>query len=120
MLRLDLQYKSLSQGQVALLLIIALSCLGIIKSDNGNYTICIDEYIMHFSAVPQCGLLEPLVLLSLNLSRLRGHSRLEFQVLLRHQGGGWGQKMEILDDLQYCTSSKIWVGGPKKVKNMMT
>ena len=27
---------------------------------------------------------------------------------------------EILDDLQYCKSSKSWVGGPKKVKNMMT
>ena len=32
----------------------------------------------------------------------------------------WGQKMAILDDLQYCRSSKSWVGGPKKVKNMMT
>ena len=34
--------------------------------------------------------------------------------------GGWGQKMAILDDLQYCKSSKSWMGGPKKVKNMMT
>ena len=34
--------------------------------------------------------------------------------------GGWGQKMAIFDDLQYCKSSKRWVGGPKKVKNMMT
>ena len=40
--------------------------------------------------------------------------------LLRHQRGGWGQKMAIFDDLQYCKSSKSWVGGPKKVKNMMT
>ena len=41
--------------------------------------------------------------------------------VLRHQGGGWvGSKMEILDDLEYCKSSKSWVGGPKKVKNMMT
>ena len=34
--------------------------------------------------------------------------------------GGWGHKMAIFDDLQYCKSSKKWVGGPKKVKNMMT
>ena len=34
--------------------------------------------------------------------------------------GGWGQKMAIFDDLQYCKSSKRWVGGPKKVRNMMT
>ena len=34
--------------------------------------------------------------------------------------GGWGQKMAILDDLHYCKSSKSWVGGRKKVKNMMT
>ena len=33
--------------------------------------------------------------------------------------GGWDQKMAILDDLQHCKSSKNWVGGPKKVKNMM-
>ena len=33
---------------------------------------------------------------------------------------GWGQKMAIFDDLQYCKSSKRWVGWPKKVKNMMT
>ena len=31
-----------------------------------------------------------------------------------------GQKMAIFDDLQYCKSSKRWVGGPKKVKNVMT
>ena len=31
--------------------------------------------------------------------------------------GGWGQKMAIIDDLQYCKSSKNWVGGPKKVNN---
>ena len=24
--------------------------------------------------------------------------------------GGWGQKMSIFDDLQYCKSSKRWVG----------
>ena len=34
--------------------------------------------------------------------------------------GGWGQKMAILDDLQYSKSSKRRVGGPKKGKNMMT
>ena len=34
--------------------------------------------------------------------------------------GWWGQKMAILYDLQYCKSSKRWVGGSKKVKNMMT
>ena len=30
--------------------------------------------------------------------------------VLRHQGGGWGQKMAIFDDLQDCKSSKRWVG----------
>ena len=30
--------------------------------------------------------------------------------------GRWGQKLAIFDDLQYCKSSKRWVGGPKKVK----
>ena len=34
--------------------------------------------------------------------------------------GGWGQKMTIFDDLQYCRSSKRWVGGPKKAKTVMT
>ena len=33
--------------------------------------------------------------------------------------GGCGQKMAIFDDLQYCNSSKRWVGGPKKVKNIV-
>ena len=40
--------------------------------------------------------------------------------VLHHQKGGWCQKMAIFDDLQYCKSSKRWVGWPKKVKNMMT
>ena len=32
---------------------------------------------------------------------------------------GWGgQKLAIFDDLQYCKLSEV--GGPKKVKNMMT
>ena len=34
--------------------------------------------------------------------------------------GGWGQKMAIFDNLQYCKSSKRWVGGPQKVKNKMS
>ena len=41
-----------------------------------------------------------------------------FKYYVIKEVGGWGQK--ILDDLQYCKSSKCWVGGPKKVKNMMT
>ena len=43
-----------------------------------------------------------------------------FKYYVIKEVGGWGQKMEILDDLQYCKSSKSWMGGPKKVKNMMT
>ena len=43
-----------------------------------------------------------------------------FKYYVIKEVGGWRQKMEILDDLQYCKSSKSWVGGPKKVKNMMT
>ena len=43
-----------------------------------------------------------------------------FKYYVIKEVGGWGQKREILDDLQYCKSSKSWVGGPKKVKNMMT
>ena len=42
-----------------------------------------------------------------------------FKYYVIKEVGGWGQKMVILDDLQYCKSSKSWVGGPKKVKNMM-
>ena len=34
--------------------------------------------------------------------------------------GGWDQKMAIFDDLQYCKSSKRWLCGSKKLKNMMT
>ena len=34
--------------------------------------------------------------------------------------GGWGQKMAIFDDFQYFKSSKRWMGGTKKVKNMTT
>ena len=40
-----------------------------------------------------------------------------FKYYIIKEVGEWGQKMAILDDLQ---SSKSWVGGPKKVKNMMT
>ena len=43
-----------------------------------------------------------------------------FKYYVIKEVGGWGQKMANLDDLQYCKSSKSWVGGPKKVKNMMT
>ena len=43
-----------------------------------------------------------------------------FKYYVIKEVGGWGQKMAILNDLQYCKSSKSWVGGPKKVKNMMT
>ena len=43
-----------------------------------------------------------------------------FKYYIIKEVGGWGQKMAIFDDLQYCKSSKRWVGGPKKVKNMMT
>ena len=43
-----------------------------------------------------------------------------FKYYVIKEVGGWGQKMAILDDLQYCKSSKSWVAGPKKVKNMMT
>ena len=41
-----------------------------------------------------------------------------FKYYVIKEVGGWGQKITIFDDLQYCKSS--WVGGPKKVKNMMT
>ena len=30
--------------------------------------------------------------------------------VLCQEVGGWGQKMGIFDDLQYCKSSKRWVG----------
>ena len=43
-----------------------------------------------------------------------------FKYYVIKEVGGWRQKMAIFDDLQYCKSSKTWVGGPKKVKNMMT
>jgi hypothetical protein len=41
-----------------------------------------------------------------------------FKYYVIKEVGRWGQKMEIFED--YCKSSKRWVGGPKKVKNMMT
>ena len=43
-----------------------------------------------------------------------------FKYYVIKEVGGWGQKKAILDDLQYCKSSNSWVGGPKKVKRMMT
>ena len=42
-----------------------------------------------------------------------------FKYYVIKEVGGWSQKIVILDDLQYCKSSKSWVVGPKKVKNMM-
>ena len=44
----------------------------------------------------------------------------QFKYYVIKEVGEWGQKMAIFDDLHYCKSSKRWVGGPKKVKNMMT
>ena len=43
-----------------------------------------------------------------------------FMYYVINEVGERGQEMEILDDLQYCKSSKSWVDGPKNVKNMMT
>ena len=43
-----------------------------------------------------------------------------FKYYVIKEVGGWGQIMAIYDDLQYCKSSKRRVGGPKKVRNMMT
>ena len=43
-----------------------------------------------------------------------------FKYYVFKEVGGWGQKMAIFDELQYCKLSKRWVGGPKKVKNVMT
>ena len=52
--------------------------------------------------------------------RLKGNGgKGPFKYYVIKEVGGWGQKMAILDDLQYCEPSKSWVGGPKKVKNMM-
>ena len=40
-----------------------------------------------------------------------------FKYYVIKEMGGWGQKMAIVDDLQYCKSSKSWVGvGLKKSK----
>ena len=33
-----------------------------------------------------------------------------FKYYVIKEVGGWGQKMAIFDDLQYCKSSKRWVG----------
>ena len=43
-----------------------------------------------------------------------------FKYYVIKEVGGWGQKVAIPDDWQYCKSSKNCMGGPKKVKNMMT
>ena len=42
-----------------------------------------------------------------------------FKYYVIKEVGGWGHKMAIFDDLQYCKSSKRWVSGPKKVKDIM-
>ena len=39
----------------------------------------------------------------------------KFKYYVIKEVGGWGQKMAIFDDLQYCRSSKRWVG-LKKLK----
>ena len=54
------------------------------------------------------------------LKKNRDIGSIQFKYYVIKEVGGWGQKMTILDDLQCCKSSKSWVGGPKKVKNMMT
>ena len=43
-----------------------------------------------------------------------------FKYYVIKEVGGWGQKRAIFDDLQYCKSSKKWVDGSEKVKNMIT
>ena len=43
-----------------------------------------------------------------------------FKYYVIKEVGGRGQKIAIFDDLQYCKSSKKWVGGPKKVKYVMS
>ena len=43
-----------------------------------------------------------------------------FKYYVIKEVGGWGQNVVILDDLQHCKSAISWVGGPKKVKHMMT
>ena len=66
------------------------------------------------------------MLKSENFSKCFSQKKLEltnkgpFKYYVIKEVGGWGQKVAILDDLQYCKSSKSLVGGPKKVKNMMT
>ena len=40
-------------------------------------------------------------------------SKRPFKYYVIKEVGGWGQKMAILDDFQYCKSSKSWVCGPK-------
>ena len=43
-----------------------------------------------------------------------------FKYYVIKEAGGCCQKIATFDDLQYCKSSKSWVGGPEKVKNTMT
>ena len=43
-------------------------------------------------------------------SSVIGTRRGPFKYYVIKEVGGWGQKMAIFDDLQYCKSSKRWVG----------
>ena len=43
-----------------------------------------------------------------------------FKYYVIKEVGGWGQKLAIFDDLQYCKSSKRWVGQKNEKKKMMT
>ena len=49
-------------------------------------------------------------------SELWGPSKGQFKYHVIKEVGKWGQKMAIFDDLQYCRSSKRWVGGPTDKK----
>ena len=62
---------------------------------------------------------EPVSYAKLKVQILNGLYKGPFKYYVIKEVGGWGQKMAILDDLQYCKSSKSWVGGPKKVKTWL-
>ena len=66
------------------------------------------------------GLVSKAIQIVCTCSSVSNQDKGAFKYYVIKEVGGWGQKMEILDDLQYCKSSKSWVGGPKKGKNMMT
>ena len=54
------------------------------------------------------------------MSRANVKTQGPFKYYVINKVGGWGQKMATFVYLQYSTSSKRRVGGPKNVKNMMT